>query len=189
MTSSRPQNLLKAIRAGEVLIATGTGEMRSWRLSGGTPIEPAAATTLLAVPFLGGRLQPCCDALPGFGADCSQSWRWQADPKRPRRSRQSGATAPRSIHRLRMGPDQLQALAEMVRLHGTWCFGCGWHIGGLYRTTRIMESLERRGLVRRETADPRPAEVWGITEAGRAAVVLPTPAKPPIGAGALTYAR
>ena len=71
---------------------------------------------------------------------------------------------------MRLGTDQRQALAEMATLRGLWHSGCGWHMGGQARTVRIMEGLERRGLVVRQSEPGFYPGEFHITDAGRAII-------------------
>ena len=89
----KPWSLFRALKAGMALIATGTGAARTWSLSDGRDVDPHAAAALIAVRFLGGRLRPSNDGLPGLVPDSSQTWRWQPDPPAGTRKRGPNASA------------------------------------------------------------------------------------------------
>ena len=45
-----------------------------------------------------------------------------------------------------LGREQ-KGLFSSLQRHHAWYDGCGWHWGGYAKTTRILDSLVRRGLV------------------------------------------
>jgi DNA-binding PadR family transcriptional regulator len=71
-----------------------------------------------------------------------------------------------------LGETQRDVLASLKRSGGYWHAGCGWYWDTHSGTTRIMESLLRRGLVEKSVVS---GFGWGeqvkytLTEAGRAA--------------------
>ena len=63
-----------------------------------------------------------------------------------------------------LGESQLEVLRCMKQRDGTWHSGCGWVWGCYSQHIRILNSLEKRGLVTRDTNGE--LTLFALTDAG-----------------------
>lgn len=83
----RGRRIKRLLRQGDVLarLLGAAGASATWSLvRAAMELEPECARQLMARPFLGGRLRPTGDHLPGIEGAGSQTWTWHALPPRPR---------------------------------------------------------------------------------------------------------
>lgn len=67
----------------------------------------------------------------------------------------------------KLGDAQLEVLRCMKRRDGTWHSGCGWVWGCYSQHIRILNSLEKRGMVTRDVKSE--LTMFALTESGREA--------------------